>query len=172
MIIFGGYYDNLRNCRFYNDVYAFNLEANQWEEMKFATVNDQPSPRSACQLSVCAKNNTIVMYGGFSKEKLKKEKEKGITYSDMYVLQSEGKNLINGECILEEKNYYLKKKLVKKNEKIEWSWKRVKQSGLKPTERISFSMITINDDTALLFGGVHDLKLNQKIIFDCLKVGI
>jgi hypothetical protein len=31
------------------------------------------------------------MYGGFSKEKLKKEKEKGITYSDMYVLQSEGK---------------------------------------------------------------------------------
>lgn len=112
------------------------------------------------------------MYGGFSKEKLKKEKEKGITYSDMYVLQSEGKNLINGECNLEEKNYYLKKKLVKKNEKIEWSWKRVKQSGLKPTERISFSMITINDDTALLFGGVHDLKVNQKIIFDCLKVGI
>jgi hypothetical protein len=82
-------------------VYAFNLETNQWDEMKFSNLNDQPSPRSACQLSVCAKNNSIVMYGGFSKEKLKKEKEKGITYSDMYVLQSEGKFI--DKCLLKAK---------------------------------------------------------------------
>ncbi len=138
LVVFGGYYDNLRNCKFYNDTHLFNLETNQWEEMKFSTtgLSDQPSARSACQLSVCSKNNSILLYGGFAKEKLKKEKEKAIIYSDMYVLQNE----------------------IKKNDKTEWSWKRVKQTGLKPTERISFSMITINEDTALLFGGVYDLK--------------
>jgi hypothetical protein len=53
---------------------------------------DQPSPRSACQLSVCNKNNTIILYGGFNKEKLKKDREKAICKSDMYVLSCEGKN--------------------------------------------------------------------------------
>ncbi len=72
-------------------------------------------------MSVCAKNNSVIVYGGFSKEKLKKEKEKGITHSDMFVLCME----------------------LKKNDKIEWSWKRAKQTGMKPSERVSFSMVTI-----------------------------
>ena len=45
---------------------------------------------------------------------------------------------------------------MKKNDKIEWSWKKAKQNGLKPSERISFSMVTLHDDTVLLFGGVCD----------------
>lgn len=90
LVLFGGFYDNLRNCRFYNDTYLFNLETNQWETMTFSANNDPPSPRSACQLSVCSKNNTIVLYGGFSKEKTKKDREKGIVHTDMYVLSHEG----------------------------------------------------------------------------------
>ena len=39
---------------------------------------------------------------------------------------------------------------------MEWCWKRVKQTGLKPSDRISFSTITLLDDTAILFGGVFD----------------
>ncbi len=38
----------------------------------------------------------------------------------------------------------------------EWSWQKVKQTGMKPTDRISFSMVTLHDDSALLFGGVYD----------------
>ena len=69
----------------------FNLETLKWEEMKFSAIglSEIPLPRSACQLSVCGKTNSIVLYGGFSKEKLKKEKEKGIIHSDMFVLQQE-----------------------------------------------------------------------------------
>lgn len=134
LVLFGGYYDNLRNCKFYNDTFVFNLETNQWEEIKFSVNNDPPSPRSACQLNVCGKNNTVVLYGGFCKEKVKKDREKPIIHSDMFVLTCE----------------------TKKNEKVEWCWKRAKQSGVKPSERISFSMIPLHDDTALLFGGVFD----------------
>jgi hypothetical protein len=75
-----------------------------------------------------------VLYGGFSKEKLKKDKEKGVVHSDMFVLSHE----------------------VKKTGLTEWSWSKVKQTGLKPSERISFSMVTLHDDSAILFGGVFD----------------
>ena len=94
LVIFGGYYDNLRNCRYYNDTYLFNLETEKWEEIKWTTTGlvDIPPPRSACQLSLCGKNNSIIMYGGFSKEKLKKEKEKGIVHTDMYSLSHDGIN--------------------------------------------------------------------------------
>jgi N-acetylneuraminic acid mutarotase len=93
-VVFGGYYDNLRNCRFYNDTYLFNLETEQWEEMVWKSngLVECPSVRSACQLAVCGKNNTIVLYGGFSKEKLKKEREKAFVHSDMFVLHNEGWN--------------------------------------------------------------------------------
>ena len=92
LIVFGGYYDNLRNCRFYNDTHLFNMDTNQWEVIKFSAngLLEQPSPRSACHLIPCAKNNTVLVYGGFSKEKLKKEREKGIVHSDMFVLSFEG----------------------------------------------------------------------------------
>lgn len=142
LVIFGGYYDNLRNCRFYNDTYLFNLETERWDEMKWTStgLTDCPAPRSACQLTLCAKNNTIVMYGGFSKEKLKKERERGIVHSDMYVLHHEARKT-----------------------GTEWFWKRAKQGGMKPSERVSYSMIAISDDSALLFGGVYDIKDDDDI---------
>jgi hypothetical protein len=50
----------------------------------------------------------------------------------------------------------LNKKVKKSTEKLEWTWKKVKQGGNKPSDRISFSMITLHDDTSILFGGVFD----------------
>jgi hypothetical protein len=56
-------------------------------------MNSAPSPRSACHFFPNNKNNTIIVYGGFSKEKLKKDKEKAVVHSDMFVLSHEGKPL-------------------------------------------------------------------------------
>ncbi len=53
---------------------------------------------------------------------------------------------------------------VKKNEKVEWCWKKVKQGGAKPTERISSSMVTLHDETAILFGGVHDMRVSFDLV--------
>lgn len=44
----------------------------------------------------------------------------------------------------------------KKTSQLEWCWRRVKQSGMKPSDRISFSMIPIQDESSVLFGGVYD----------------
>lgn len=50
----------------------------------------------------------------------------------------------------------------KKTNQTEWCWKRVKQTGAKPTERVSFSTITISEDNALLFGGVFDQDVDEE----------
>ena len=49
---------------------------------------------------------------------------------------------------------------MKKNDKVEFVWRKAKQSGYKPSERISSSMIAIKDDVAFLFGGVHDNEVS------------
>ena len=83
----------LGSCKYFNDTFVFNLELNQWQELKFS-LNELPSPRSACQLVLSSKSNAVIVYGGFSKEKLKKDKEKGIVHSDMFALSLEGINRV------------------------------------------------------------------------------
>lgn len=33
LIVFGGFHDNLRQCKYYNDVYMFNLETRVWTKI-------------------------------------------------------------------------------------------------------------------------------------------
>jgi N-acetylneuraminic acid mutarotase len=93
LVVFGGFHDNLRSCKYFNDTFIFNLETNQWQELKFS-LNELPSPRSACQLVLSTKNNAVIVYGGFSKEKLKKDKEKGVVHTDMFALSLESMSLV------------------------------------------------------------------------------
>lgn len=93
LVVFGGFHDNLRDCRYFNDTYVFNLDTFQWQELKFSSTNELPSPRSACQLSVASKNNAVIVYGGYSKEKLKKDQERGIVHTDMFSLSLESKKI-------------------------------------------------------------------------------
>lgn len=34
LIVFGGFYDNLRACKYFNDVYAFDLETYVWRKIE------------------------------------------------------------------------------------------------------------------------------------------
>ena len=55
----------------------------KWKKLE--VIGSTPSPRSGCCMFVLA-DGRIVVFGGYSKEKGKKESEKGTTHSDMYVL--------------------------------------------------------------------------------------
>ena len=68
--------------------------------------------------------------------------------------------------------HFFQLNLAKKDNKVEWSWRKVKQGGQRPSERISYAMVTISDDSALLFGGVYDhmvllaaLKTENKVLY-------
>ena len=43
ILVFGGFHDNLRDCKYFSDVHAFDLENRVW--MKLETVGTEPSPR-------------------------------------------------------------------------------------------------------------------------------
>ena len=45
-----------------------------------------PVPRSGCCMFPLADGNRVVVFGGYAKEKGKKEAEKGLTMSDMFIL--------------------------------------------------------------------------------------
>ena len=43
LIVFGGFHDNIKDSKYFNDVFAFDLENRSWT--KLITTGTEPSPR-------------------------------------------------------------------------------------------------------------------------------
>lgn len=82
LFVFGGYTDNGRDYRYYNDIYVFCTETRNWTKLEPA--GHGPSPRSGCILMPLG-NDTLLVYGGYCRVKIGKC-EKGVTYRDLYKL--------------------------------------------------------------------------------------
>ncbi|KAK7350682.1 hypothetical protein VNO77_09553 [Canavalia gladiata] len=129
IILFGGFYDTLREVRYYNDLFVFDLDQFKWQEIKPKPGAMWPTGRSGFQLFVY--QDEIFLYGGYSKEVSsdKNTSEKGIVHSDMWSLDPKT-----------------------------WEWNKVKKSGMPPGPRAGFSMC-VHKRRALLFGGVVDIEV-------------
>ncbi|KAI9087591.1 hypothetical protein K1719_030461 [Acacia pycnantha] len=129
IIVFGGFYDTLREVRYYNDLFVFDLDQFKWQEIKPKPGVMWPSGRSGFQLFVY--QDEIFLYGGYSKEVSsdKNISEKGIVHSDMWSLDPKT-----------------------------WEWNKVKKSGMPPGPRAGFSMC-VHKRRAVLFGGVVDMEV-------------
>jgi len=130
LIVFGGFHDNLRDCKYFNDLYSFDLETRTWA--KLVTIGSEPSPRSACQM-FSAGDGRVAVYGGYCKEKVKKV-ERGVTHMDMFLL-SQDKHDTTG---------------------TKWRWQVVKQVGQRPTMRTGLCNAVGRDGKVFMFGGVMD----------------
>ncbi|ROT72898.1 putative kelch domain-containing protein 4 [Penaeus vannamei] len=131
LIVFGGFHDNSFDCKYFNDVHAFNLEEYKWQKLEVS--GKGPCPRSACQM-VPISDGRVLIYGGYSKQKLKRDVEKGVTHTDMHLLCPD-KHDTTG---------------------LKWKWQSVKQAGIRPSPRCGFSLAPTGSDKAILFGGVYD----------------
>ncbi|KAJ7413778.1 Kelch domain-containing protein 4 [Willisornis vidua] len=87
LIIFGGFHESTRDYIYYNDVYAFHLDSFSWSRLAPAGLG--PAPRSGCQMVASAEGN-IIVYGGYSKQRIKKDVDKGTLHTDMFLLKAEG----------------------------------------------------------------------------------
>ncbi|GER25523.1 kelch repeat-containing family protein [Striga asiatica] len=135
IVIFGGFYDTLREVRYFNDLHVFDLDQFKWLEIKPRPGCMWPSPRSGFQFVV--HQDEIYLYGGYSKELTssdKKVSEKGIVHSDMWCLDPRT-----------------------------WEWNKVKKSGMPPGPRAGFSM-AVHKKRALLFGGVVDMEMEGDLM--------
>uniref|UniRef100_A0A3P8WB97 Kelch domain containing 4 n=1 Tax=Cynoglossus semilaevis TaxID=244447 RepID=A0A3P8WB97_CYNSE len=129
LLVFGGFHESTRDFIYYNDVYSFSLDTFTWSRL--SPSGSAPSPRSACQMTSTPDGTGVIIYGGYSKVRVKKDVEKGTIHSDMCLLKREGKD-------------------------EKWSWSRVSPSGNKPPPRSGFSMAVGPAGRAVLFGGVCD----------------
>ncbi|KAF5277128.1 hypothetical protein FQA39_LY06366 [Lamprigera yunnana] len=138
LFVFGGFHDNLRDYKYYNDVYSFSIETYQWTKLEPS--GKAPLPRSSCCM-VPLKDGKILIYGGYTKEKLKKDVDKGHVYSDAFLLAPE-KNDTTG---------------------TKWKWVQTKLSGTQMSQRSGMTMTVAPNNIAYSFGGVFDVEDEEDI---------
>ncbi|PNI45883.1 KLHDC4 isoform 13 [Pan troglodytes] len=136
LILFGGFHESTRDYIYYNDVYAFNLDTFTWSTLSPSGTG--PTPRSGCQMSVTPQGG-IVVYGGYSKQRVKKDVDKGTRHSDMFLLKPED------------------------GREDKWVWTRMNPSGVKPTPRSGFSVAMAPNHQTLFFGGVCDEEEEESL---------
>uniref|UniRef100_A0A667YHX4 Kelch domain containing 4 n=1 Tax=Myripristis murdjan TaxID=586833 RepID=A0A667YHX4_9TELE len=146
-------WENIKDFIYYNDVYSFSLDSFSWSRL--SPSGSAPSPRSACQMTSTPDGSGVIIYGGYSKLRAKKDVEKGTIHSDMFVLKREGKD-----------------------DQEKWAWSRLNPSGNKPPPRSGFSLAVGPAGRAVLFGGVCDEEeeetlegdfFNDLYLFDTVK---
>ncbi|XP_036896115.1 kelch domain-containing protein 4 [Sturnira hondurensis] len=142
LILFGGFHESTRDYIYYNDVYAFNLDTFAWS--KLSPSGTGPTPRSGCQMSVTPQGS-IVVYGGYSKQRVRKDVDRGTQHSDMFLLKSE------------------------EGREGKWVWTRINPSGARPTPRSGFSVAMAPNHQTLLFGGVCDEEEEESLEGDFLN---
>ncbi|XP_053401413.1 kelch domain-containing protein 4-like isoform X2 [Mercenaria mercenaria] len=135
LIVFGGFHDNIRDYKYFNDVYAFNLDTYTWTAL--VTSGIAPAPRSGCVLAPALDQGRIIVFGGYSKERVKKDVDVGKVHTDMFALMPEGK-IKDG------------------SQPTKWKWVNVKQSGSRPSPRSGLSLASVSNNKAVCFGGVFD----------------
>ncbi|XP_044252755.1 kelch domain-containing protein 4-like [Tribolium madens] len=138
LIVFGGFHDNLRDYKYFNDVYCFNTESYKWTKLEPS--GTPPAPRSACCM-VPLNDGRVLIYGGYSKEKIKKDVDKGHVFTDCFLLTPE-KNDTSG---------------------TKWKWVQTKLGGAHFSPRCSMPMTsTPNNTTAYCYGGVFDVEEDEE----------
>uniref|UniRef100_A0A087XM78 Kelch domain containing 4 n=1 Tax=Poecilia formosa TaxID=48698 RepID=A0A087XM78_POEFO len=138
LLVFGGFHESTRDFIYYNDVHAFSLDTFSWSRL--TPSGSAPSPRSACQMTATPDGAGVIIYGGYSKVRVKKDVEKGSIHSDMFLLKRDGKD---GQ--------------------EKWSWSRLSPSGSKPPPRSGFSLAVGPAGRAVLFGGVCDEEEEESL---------
>ncbi|KAL0115556.1 hypothetical protein PUN28_010819 [Cardiocondyla obscurior] len=132
LLVFGGFHDNLKNSyKYFNDIHIFDLETYTWQ--KIETIGVAPTPRSGC-IFLPTPDSKVVLYGGYSKEKIKKDLDRGCIHDDMFLLQAD------------------------KNDATKYKWVSVKQTGTHISSRcgVSAALVLPTGNQALVFGGVYD----------------
>ena len=135
MIVFGGFYEALKDTRWYNDVCVLDLQTLQWLDIPHSKLTSRPEARSACNVGL--KGDVAVIHGGFSKLRNPTTKAESKVHTDAW--------LLNLKPILQGKPP---------------TWERLSsrhKGAINPSNRSGTASVTYKD-RMLLFGGVVDTE--------------
>ncbi|UKJ89818.2 hypothetical protein MACJ_003072 [Theileria orientalis] len=154
-VLFGGFYDNGKECSYYNDLYYFDLKKFQWNKVNQTIFsNSLPEPRAGCVLLPLNDSKHLLMHGGFSKKDTGKNVS-GTSYQDTWLIDMNSVPSNNGNILV---------------------WSKVQSA--KNTE-LSFETgisYLSEKDCGIIFGGVNDVDegLSMKSTFTnkCYKLNL
>ena len=130
IVVFGGFHDTFRDCKYFNDLYLFNIAEERWDKIDVSQIS-VPSPRSGCGFFMHPTNDTAFVYGGYVRDK----KVSGTDLSDMWQLSL---RLQSGVAV-----------------PVKATWERLSKKGTAPSRR-SGASFAVHKNRALVFGGVYD----------------
>jgi N-acetylneuraminic acid mutarotase len=130
IVVFGGFHDTFRDCKYFNDLYLFNIAEERWDKLDVSTIS-LPSPRSGCGFFLHPTQDLAFVYGGYVRDK----KVSGTELSDMWQLSL---RLQPGMAV-----------------PVKAVWERLSKKGTAPSKR-SGASFAVHKSRALVFGGVFD----------------
>ncbi|KAG6456891.1 hypothetical protein O3G_MSEX010024 [Manduca sexta] len=133
LFVFGGYADDGRECKYFDDVYTFCLDTRVWT--KLAASGRGPCARSAC-VTVPAGNDSLIVYGGFSRVREGKT-ERTHTHTDLFRLSER----TGGG----------------------WTWRSLTGGAFAPPARAGHAAaVNVHSNKAYVFGGVSDVEETEE----------
>ena len=160
LVLFGGFYEAMRELHWYNDLYFYSIQEEKWIQVRYKPNILLPKPRSGFQMTLHTTEDILYIFGGFSKEKESLsvnsnnnngQKKEGRIHEDMWSMNlrvllataggtSASGGSSGGRVVLDTTKAL---------------WQRVSRKGHYPSQRCGFAMAAFKNK-ALLFGGVFD----------------
>ncbi|CEM28812.1 unnamed protein product [Vitrella brassicaformis CCMP3155] len=128
LVLFGGFYETVRETKYFNDLYYLNLQNLQWTKVEYGPHEQVPAPRSGTLMCLYPGGDCLYIYGGYSKNR-----DAGKIHQDCWMLNL--KPLAGGGG--------------------RPHWERVGKKGNPPSIRASASSV-VHKNLAIVFGGVYD----------------
>lgn len=136
LVMFGGFYDNYVDTRYYDDLWVFDTLEYKWIKVELPEQMIKPAARSGFSFIPC--NEGVIMYGGYCKEYIKGQRPKGVVHTDTWLLKMN-----------------VDPKMIR--------WEKKKKSASSPSARSGCAMAPYKN-RAVLFGGVYDDDVNEETL--------
>ncbi|KAJ3014268.1 UNVERIFIED_CONTAM: hypothetical protein HDU68_000358 [Siphonaria sp. JEL0065] len=134
IILYGGFYDAGNETRYLDDLHVFDTV-----ECKWITVEcSEPKPTKRSGHNLIVSGDTLVLYGGYTKEVMKGKVARGIIHTDLWTIKLSF-------------------------ETKDWKWEKRKRGGVAPQPRCGGPMVSFKGK-GFLFGGVCDVKEDDETI--------
>ncbi|EGF84060.1 hypothetical protein BATDEDRAFT_21748 [Batrachochytrium dendrobatidis JAM81] len=135
IVLFGGFFDNYTDSRYYDDLWVFDTLEYKWTKLDLP----EPRPTARSGFQMLTYKDMIYIFGGYYKTFVKGKKPVGTVYSDVWVL-----------------------KMSLQLDAIRWE-RRKRPGGICPSLRSGCTM-TVHKGRGILFGGVSDVQESEETL--------
>lgn len=146
IILFGGFYEALREVKWFNDLYLYNILEQKWTLIVYKPLDSVPRPRSGFQMCVHATEDVLFIYGGYSKLKDAVAKREGRIHDDLWQLNLKSLLTQVGSAAVGGKQTV---------DATRANWQKISKKGHFPSSRCG-AVMSLYKNKAILFGGVFD----------------